>query len=248
VDFIIGSVGILYINVIIFVFVERIKAVSEIKKQNALAEQQYKSKLEYFEQIRDDQAETRALWHDIRKYLNTMNDLMNRNDIVHARECIGQVSELFEDIGKVVDVGNTVVSAVLNHSVQKARRMNIDTDLDVRVKPDLKISAADLSVIIGNTFDNAIEAVAELPGANKRITIQLIEKGAMLFYEITNPYDPGASSPKKNQKQHGFGLKNVRRCVDKYRGAMSLSPERGEFKVSVHLNIPTEADGALLAS
>ena len=247
-SFIVGAVGVLYINIVIFVYVERIKTVSEIKKQNELAEQQYKSKLEYFEQVRDDQAETRALWHDIRKYLNTMNDLINRNDIAHARECISQVSELFEDIGKVVDVGNTVVSAVLNHSVQKAHRLNIDADLDVRVRPDLNISAADLSVIIGNTFDNAIEAVSTLPGEKRRITIQLIEKGAMLFYEIANPYETGAPVPKKDRKRHGFGLKNVRRCVDKYKGTIRLSPEGGEFIVSVQLNIPSEDHDALLAS
>ena len=248
VSFVVGAVGILYINIVIFLYVERIKEVSEIKKQNALAEQLYSSKLEYFQQVRDDQAETRALWHDIKKYLNTMNDLMNRNDIAHARECIGQVSELFEDIGTVVDVGNTVVSAVLNHSVQKARRLGIDTDLDVRVKPGLNISAADLSVIVGNTFDNAIEAVTPLPGENRRISIRLFEKGAMLYYEIANPYDPAAPARKKDAKQHGFGLKNARRCVDKYKGTMTAGPEGGEFLVSVHLNIPSEEAGAQLAS
>ena len=245
-SFVVGALGILYINIVIFVFVERIKEVGEIKKQNALAEQQYKSKLEYFEQVKDDQAETRALWHDIKKYLNTMNDLINRDDVIHARECIGQVSELFENIGQVVDVGNTVISAVLNHSVQKARRLSINTDLDVRVRPGLNISAADLSVIIGNTFDNAIEAVGALPEDRKRITVRLIEKGEMLFYEIINPYEP-VDTVKKDRSRHGFGLKNVRRSVEKYKGAMRLDLEDGEFKVSVHMNIPPEA-GAQLAS
>jgi len=246
-SFLIGSVGVLYINIIIFVYVERIKKISEIKKQNELAEQMYASKLEYFQQVKEDQAETRALWHDIKKYLNTMNDLMNANDIVHARECIAQVSDLFQGIGNVVDVGNTVISAVLNHSVQKARRLGIETSLDVRVHPDLSISAADLSVIIGNTFDNAIEACERVEG-KKQISITIIEKNQMLFYEIVNPYDPKAPVVKKDRKMHGYGLKNVKRCIDKYKGSMTIDSEGTEFRVSIHINIPAQAPGQKLVS
>jgi sensor histidine kinase regulating citrate/malate metabolism len=103
----------------------KIKEVGEIRRQNELADLQYQLKVDYFNQIKEDQANTRALWHDIRKYLNTMNELMSRNDIDNARECITQVTDLFEGIGNVVDVGNTIISAVLNASIQKARRMNM---------------------------------------------------------------------------------------------------------------------------
>jgi sensor histidine kinase YesM len=246
--FLIGTIGVLYINIVIFLYVERIKKVSEIKKENELAEQQYKSKLEYFEQVKDDQQETRALWHDIKKYLNTMNELMNANDIAHARECITQVSDLFQGIGKVVDVGNTVISAVLNHSIQKARRLGIETSLDVRVRPDLKISAADLSVIIGNTFDNAIEACDRIIDGKRQIAVSLIEKNMMLLYEITNTFDPAAPTVKENPKRHGFGLKNVKRCIDKYRGNMAVESEGTEFKVSIHINVPVEFTSGQLVS
>ena len=56
-----------------------------MRRQNELADLQYQLKVDYFNQIKEDQANTRALWHDIRKYLNTMNELINRNDIENAR-------------------------------------------------------------------------------------------------------------------------------------------------------------------
>jgi uncharacterized membrane protein YeiB len=83
--FIVGAVGILYINIVIFVYVERIKEAGEIMRQNELADLQYQLKVDYFDQIKEDQAETRALWHDIKKYLNTMNELMSLNDIKTPR-------------------------------------------------------------------------------------------------------------------------------------------------------------------
>lgn len=245
--FIIGAVGVLYINIIIFLYVERIKEVSEMKRQNQLAELQYQSKVAYFAQVQEDQKKTRALWHDIKKYLNTMNELISRNDILHAQECIGQVSELFMDVGNVVDVGNTVVSAVLNHSVQKARQLGVETELDIRVQPDLNISAADLSVIIGNTFDNAMEACGRLPG-DKKIAIQLIQKDAILFYEISNPYDKNMKVEKDDPKLHGFGLRNVKRCIDKYNGTMTIDTGGSEFVVSIHMNIPDDESAMPLVS
>lgn len=247
-SFIAGAVGILYINIVIFLYVERIKEVSEIKRQNEMAELQYKSKLEYFEQIKEDQDETRALWHDIKKYLLTINELMSRNDITRAKECINQVTDFFENIGNVVDVGNTVVSAVLNHSIQKARRMSIDTELDVRIQPDLNISAADLSVIIGNTFDNAIEACGMLSDENKKISVQLIQKNNILFYEIKNPYAQITAPVKKDRKMHGFGLRNVKRCIEKYKGSFIIDSVDSEFKVSIHINIPSQAAYVNLAN
>lgn len=248
ISFIAGGVGILYINIVIFLYVERIKEVSEIKKQNEMAELQYKSKLEYFEQVKEDQDETRALWHDIKKYLITMNDLMSINDIARAKECINQVTDFFENIGNVVDVGNTVVSAVINHSVQKARRMSIDTELDVRVLSDLNVSAGDLSVIIGNTFDNAIEACCGLSDENKKISFQLIQKNNILFYEIKNPYEQKPAHAKEDQKMHGFGLKNVKRCIEKYKGSIIIDTVNAEYKVSIHINIPCHTSSAQLIS
>jgi sensor histidine kinase regulating citrate/malate metabolism len=232
---------------VIFIYIERIKEVGEMRRQNELADLQYQLKVDYFNQIKEDQANTRALWHDIRKYLNTMNELINRNDIENARECISQAAELFDGLGNVVDVGNTIVSAVLNASIQKARRMNIKTDLDIRVRPDLDISAADLSVIIGNTVDNAIEACRVLEEDQRRISIQLIQKAVLLYYKISNPYrkrDSRFEREEKDAKLHGYGLKNVRRCIDKYNGTMNITAGGTHFTVSIHINIPLENGSA----
>jgi hypothetical protein len=230
--FLIASVGLLYINVVIFLYVERVKKISEIEKQNDLAEQLYNLKLDYFNQVKEDQEQTRSLWHDIKKYMNTMQELLRLGDYANAKDCIDQVTGLFEKTGTVVDVGNTVVSAVLNHSVQKARRQNIDVDMDIRVKPELYFSAADLSVIIGNTLDNAIEAVASMEAEQRKITIQLIQKNDLLFYEISNPINNEAP-PVQGKIIQGYGLRNVRRCVDKYKGEMTIDSANGWHKVTV---------------
>ena len=38
-------------------------------------------------------------------------------------------------------------------------------------------------------------------------------------------------------KNHGFGLQNVKRCVEKYNGDMLIEKDDRLFKLSLHLNI-----------
>ncbi|NLT14861.1 MAG: ATP-binding protein, partial [Clostridiales bacterium] len=83
------------------------------------------------------------------------------------------------------------------------------------------------------------------------ISVQLIQKDALLYYEIRNPYlreDPESDQEEKNQKLHGYGLKNVRRCIDKYKGTMNIDANGTQFTVSIHINIPAESKSALPVS
>lgn len=58
----------------------------------------------------------------------------------------------------------------------------------------------------------------------------------MLFYKIENPYAEDYAKRNKG-KNHGFGLQNVKRCVEKYNGDMLIEKDDRLFKLSLHLNI-----------
>ena len=57
----------------------------------------------------------------------------------------------------------------------------------------------------------------------------------LLYYELKNPYLPG-EAPKKGGI-HGYGLRNVRACVEKDKGSMDITTDNGFFTVSVQLNV-----------
>ena len=141
----------------------------------------------------------------------------------------------FGKIGTVVDVDNAELNVILNHCVQKASSSGIKVQLDVAVPPTLNVSAVDLSVIIGNTVDNAIEACQLLHDSSAVIHIMLRKNNDMLFYGVENPYSP--SAPKKEGTNHGYGLKNVKKCVGKYHGRLALEQSDNMYRVSIYLNI-----------
>ena len=107
--------------------------------------------------------------------------------------------------------------------------------MDVSIPERINVSAVDLSVIIGNTFDNAIEECRRLKIEDRLITVELKQKNDMMVYVIDNPCLEKAM--KKSGHTHGYGLSNIRNCIIKYEGKMSKEKNNGHYQVVVHLNV-----------
>lgn len=232
-SFIIVLLGLLYLNFIMVFLAEYLSYQAKVQQQQALAEQRFLLQQAYYEQVQQDQAETHALWHDIKKYMTAMQAMVASGNTT-AKEELAGLERAFSRIGNVVDVGNAEVNAILNHEVQRATASGVKLKLDIHIPPQLSVSALDISVILGNTLDNAIEACQNLPQPQRVVQAKLRQQNQMLFYSVENPYD--RSQPQKTGKYHGYGLKNVEDCIRRCHGNLSIEDWGNRFVVSVRLN------------
>lgn len=226
--FVFVLLGLLYTSIMVIYYTNRIHDQAQEKKAWEIAEHHYAMQQEYYDQLRVQQEETRALWHDISKYLRASKAEASDGALV-------QVQEMLDSISCVVDVNNRVASVILNEYVQAARVFDIELELDVQVPEVLFVTAADLYVLIGNTMDNAIEACQSLPQEDRRIALKLKTHNNILFFEMSNPFK-GDHLHRVRSSYHGYGLKNVARCVEKYNGRMDVLKENGVFQVTAYLN------------
>ena len=226
--FLVVLIGLLYTNIIMIYFTNKTSEQAQLKKDFEIAEHHYAMQQEYYDQLRVQQEETRALWHDISKYLRA-------SQIDKSDEALREVQQMLDSITQVVDVNNRVVSVILNEYFQVAKDADVSIELDVLVPTELFVTAADLYVLLGNTLDNAIEACIELPKEQRHITLKLKKHNSILYYEISNPYDE-KHLHRTRGNYHGFGLKNVAKCVEKYRGKLDVTKSNGVFRVVAHLN------------
>lgn len=233
--FLLSAIGLLYLNILIILYAERAKSASDQQLQLELAEHHYAMQEQYYDQLRCEQEETRAMFHDINKYMQAMRAVASRCSADEANHILEETQKLFDSIGTVVDVGNSVVSVILNEYTSNADEVDIPFHFDVSVPHNLGITAVDLYVLLGNTLDNAIEACCSLPEDQRYINLQLRTFHNILFYRIENPYAPDYPGKGKG-KNHGYGLQNVRKCVEKHAGDMSISQEDGKFILSLRLN------------
>lgn len=226
--FLVVLIGLLYTNIIMIYFIKQSSEQAQVKKDLELAQHHYAMQQAYYDQLHAQQEETRALRHDISKYLRAAQ-------VDASEDALTEVRKRLDSVSQIIDVNNPVVSMILNEYFQIAKNAHISMELDVLIPAKLFVTAADLYILLGNTLDNAIEACKSLPKEQRHIFLKLKKHNHMLYYEITNPYDE-KHLHRPRSIYHGYGLKNVAKCVEKYHGKMNISKSGSVFKVSAHMN------------
>ena len=148
----------LFVNIMIVFYVEALRKNEKEKYLAELTEQHYHLQIEYYQQLLEKQQETKALWHDIKKYTTAMQAVAAQNDSEQLRQIAQAAADAYERVKDISAVGNPVVDALLNQYLRSAKENQIQVLLDITIPEVLAISTLLLSVVIGNTFDNAIEA------------------------------------------------------------------------------------------
>lgn len=243
ISFLIAAIGLLYLNIMIVFYAERTKKTSEQKHELELSEQHYLMQQQYYEQLQAEQENTRAMFHDINKYLQAMRALVSENNNAEARKLMQDATNLFEDLNCIVDTGNSTLSIILNEYSQKAAHLHIPLQFDISVPKDWGIAAVDAYIIIGNTLDNALDACSMLPENQRSIRLQMRVFHDILFYQCENPYIK--SERKGLDRNRGYGLQNVRKAVEKYHGDLSIE-ETDVFRISIRLNRCIIREGTIL--
>lgn len=212
----------LFVNIMIVFYVEALR-------------KNEKEKYLYYQQLLEKQQETKALWHDIKKYTAAMQAVAAQNDSEQLRQIAQAAADAYERVKDISAVGNPVVDALLNQYLRSAKENQIQVLLDITIPEVLAISTLLLSVVIGNTFDNAIEACRLIAPEKRMIHLQLRKQNRILFYSIENPYIDAVTQLRVG-KHHGYGLKNVERAVNQNNGNFQLEKVDGNFIVQIRLN------------
>lgn len=225
----------LFVNIMIVFYVEALRKNEKEKYLAELTEQHYHLQIEYYQQLLEKQQETKALWHDIKKYTTAMQAVAAQNDSEQLRQIAQAATDAYERVKDISAVGNPVVDALLNQYLRSAKENQIQVLLDITIPEVLAISTLLLSVVIGNTFDNAIEACRLIAPEKRVIHLQLRKQNRILFYSIENPYIDAVTQLRVG-KHHGYGLKNVERAVNQNNGNFQVEKVDGNFIVQIRLN------------
>ena len=235
-DYMVGLMAVLLlINILIVFYVEALRENELEKFKVKFNEQQYNLQMEYYQQLKERQEEVRSLRHDVKKYILAMQAVAEHGDTEELHKIAQAATDIFERSTNVSAVGNPVVDALLNYYLRIAEKNNIKVKLDVTIPEVLTISSLSLSIIIGNTFDNAIEACCSLPAEQRTIHLQLRKQYRSLFYRLENPYSDTSRGIRIGE-YHGYGLKNINRIVQENHGDFYTKKKDGVFTVQVRLN------------
>ena len=107
---------------------------------------------------------------------------------------------------------------------------------------ECEISSFDLCVIFSNLLSNAMEAAEKC--VEKNIDLELCKQEDTVIIYIKNTFDGkvvkknGSIKTRKQGKQmHGYGLANIKECVKKNKGNVTIEEEDKYFVVKLYFTL-----------
>ena len=179
--------------------------------------------------------------HDYRNHIQMMKVLAANGDMDALKAYLDELDTDLNTVDTVVKTGNPMADAILNSKISLARSRNIPTQVDAHIPVKLKMSELDLCCIIGNLFDNAMEASMALPEEKRMIRVYMDMKGTQLYISFTNftaakkLSKVGKGFKTSKGEGHGFGLVRIDDIVSRYDGYLSRNSEDGAFTTEILL-------------
>ncbi len=202
------------------------------------------------EQLRETErvyAGVRAMKHDMKNQLAVAAELAagdGKGEELQAY--LAQLNQTLNGLEAPCSTGNAVVDTLISIKYHELRERipGIVFDAEKLIIPGgLKIRPLDLSLILGNGLDNAMEA-CEKGVEEPWVRVSSLLKGSYFLLEIANRFNGRLNCPegsefpatsKSDAAMHGIGLRSVKLVAAKYGGGVDWTAEDGVFTLTVML-------------
>lgn len=195
----------------------------------------------HYREIDNMYRQIRGWRHDYRNHIQTMKAYAANEDWESIEHYLDLLDEDLTHVDTVIKTGNPMTDAILNSKISLAKSKHIQVVADAHIPLKLKSSEIDLCCIIGNLFDNAIEASMKLPENQRIIRVYMDMRNTQLYISFTN-FTAGKKLQKVGNifqstkgKGHGFGLVRIDAIVERLDGYISRNSEDGAFTTEILL-------------
>jgi hypothetical protein len=237
------TIGIIFVNIVLFLYFDKIVAAYEYGHLREMARLRSESQLKYYEAVKSNLDTLLRLDHETKRLTSVLRDLIDGGRYAEASRFLSSfnnsVKTALSSCSPLIYTDNPTVGAILCERVQKAETLGINPEIDVAVPSGaLAIDDVDLTVILGNVLDNALEALELLPPCSDRtLRVTLRQSEYYLFCEVVNSFDPD----RRKKVRRGYGLRNVEAVVDRCGGTFSRESDGSLFRVSVIINASSDS-------
>lgn len=240
----IGAIVMLIINIVMYNLYMKLSEEMELRKYNAVYAQQLDICARHTEEKELLMTDFRNARHDLKQHFIVLSNMLEHNKTKEAILYLDALAEnnSMDKLG-ISRTDNIIVDALINAKYNIALRNNIAMSVKLYIPMQLPFESADISIVLGNLLDNAIEAVCKCNDCNKYIKLYIkFEKNVLIITEI-NPFvgklcyrkNGGLISGKDDRINHGFGLRSIKQVAEKYHGTLVTEVEDRLFKLKIIL-------------
>ena len=197
----------------------------------------------HYREVDNMYRQMRGWRHDYRNHIQVMKAYAAAGDMDALRTYLDSLEQDLLTVDTVIKTGNRMTDAILNSKISIARARRIEVLADASIPVELGLSEIDLCIIIGNLFDNAIEASMTLPEDKRLIRVYMEVKNTQLYISFTNFTAQGKQTKigkrfaSTKGEGHGLGLLRMDNIVERLGGYLNRNSEDGAFTTEILLPV-----------
>lgn len=232
-----GMVG---MNIVVFYLINDIVE-REIKMhENKIFQIQAKNQLEMYRSISENFDNQKRKTHEYKNQISCIESLLDKKQYAKLVEYVKKINGSLNSEPDAINTNNVIVNAILNTKYQEADAKGIVFVFRVNDLSGLKIKDEDVVTVLSNLLNNAIEA-CESCTDKKVIKFKFVKEDDRMIIAVKNTFNNNVvykngeikSTKTMGIDEHGVGIKNVLKIIEKYGGSYVIEHKKKEFYFSI---------------
>lgn len=238
--FIVGIlVVVLFLSALLLLFYTR-QSKKRLEEVNQLNMQYFNLQKRYYEDSLEQYEDMRRFRHDINNHIFMMTKLSEENRIDELKKYISEMSKNYESLCSI-HTGNFIADCMISRTVQELEKdKDFVFELDGHFPKSSIMEDIDLCALLSNLLDNAREALEKVE-TRKYLQIEVKRYQSCCYLVVRNTVQDEkidfSKSSKTDQKSHGYGIKSIRKIVEKYCGEVTWKCTDNMVEVRISLLI-----------
>lgn len=211
--------------------------------EKEMLEQQVKNELKMYHSISENFEMQKRQTHEFKNHILGIEALVKKNQYQDLIDYITNISNSINYENNVIDTNHVIVNAIVNAKYQEALGKHILFVFRVNDLSKIKMQNEDLVVLLANLLNNAIEACEQCK--EKRIIKLkfLLRDDNAAVLSVKNTFSQPLirenneikTSKSRHPENHGVGIKNIIKVIEKYQGSYIIDNSKQEFYFSILL-------------
>lgn len=174
--------------------------------------------------------------HDEKNHILALQGLIEEQSYDKTKKYLDNMLQTYIDNDNMVKSKNKVINSLLNYKIKKMIENHIEVQTCINIKENLPISDYDISIILGNILDNAIDAVMKISEEKRLINIEILDEKNKFTIKVKNTYNGKINykagrlmTTKTNGEKHGIGIESIKETIKNYDGLFKVAYDDKEF-------------------
>ena len=224
------------------VIYQNIKVVQRKERENAVLSKEIETMQRHISEVENLYRDIRGLKHDMGNHVMILENLLAKGERKEAEAYLGRLKEQGNTKGTDIKSGNPVTDVILAEKKKEAEAKEILFTCEFHYPEETQINAFDISVILHNALDNAIEGAGNCAKpyirlcSHRRKNAYMIEVSNSFTGELVINEESGLpETVKERGGEHGYGLVNIKQVAERYYGGIDIAQREEEFRLTVLL-------------